>query len=168
MNQQTFNRFLPKLAAILIAISTLGGCAGTANSPKNIVDTAAANGQFTILSKAIKEAGLEETLKGAGPFTVFAPTDAAFNAVPKAQLDKLLADKAALKAVLTYHVIAGKVLSKDVVNGQLTTVNGAKVNVSKSGAYVGFDDALVTKADIEATNGVIHVIDSVAMPPKKK
>jgi uncharacterized surface protein with fasciclin (FAS1) repeats len=150
-----------------IAACVLTACATSMPAkPVDIVETAKGAGQFTILTKAVADAGLTDTLKGAGPFTVFAPTDAAFKALPPDQLSKITADKAQLTALLTYHVVPGKVLAKDVGNAAAKTVNGANANLSRSGDLVGFEDALVTKADIEATNGVIHVIDRVVMPPR--
>ncbi|MFP5396978.1 MAG: fasciclin domain-containing protein [Gammaproteobacteria bacterium] len=131
---------------------------------KDIVDTAVAAGQFKTLATALQAAGLVDTLKGKGPFTVFAPTDEAFAKIPKAQLDALLADKARLTAVLTYHVVPGKVMAADVRAGAVTTVQGAPVNVSTTGG-VKVNDANVVKTDIAADNGVIHVIDRVILPP---
>jgi len=137
---------------------------------KDIVDTAVAAGDFTTLATALQAAGLVDTLKGEGPYTVFAPTDAAFAAVPKETLDALLADpKGALTDVLTYHVAAGKVMSGDLTDGMvITTVNGAPLKVTiKSDGTVMIGDATVTTADIETSNGVIHVIDTVLVPPAK-
>lgn len=130
---------------------------------KDIVDTAVSAGNFNTLATALKAADLIDTLKGPGPFTVFAPTDAAFAKIPKADLDALLADKAKLAAVLTYHVVPGKVMSKDVKAGKVKTVQGSSLTVSTMGG-VKVDDANVTTVDIAADNGVIHVIDSVVMP----
>jgi uncharacterized surface protein with fasciclin (FAS1) repeats len=130
---------------------------------KDIVDTAVAAGNFTTLATALKAAGLVDTLKGKGPFTVFAPTDAAFAKVPKADLDALLKDKAKLTAVLTYHVVPGKVMAADVKAGPVKTVQGSNLTVSTS-MGVMVDQAKVTATDIVADNGVIHVIDSVIMP----
>ncbi len=130
---------------------------------KDIVDTAVAAGSFNTLATALKAAGLVDTLKGAGPFTVFAPTDAAFAKVPKADLDALLADKAKLTAVLTYHVVPGKVMAADVKAGMVKTVQGSSITVSTMDG-VKVDQAKVTKTDIVADNGVIHVIDSVIIP----
>jgi uncharacterized surface protein with fasciclin (FAS1) repeats len=115
------------------------------------------------LATALQAAGLIETLKGKGPFTVFAPTDAAFAKIPKAQLDALLADKAKLTAVLTYHVVPGKVMAKDVKAGKVKTVQGSELTLGTMGG-VTVDAAKVVQADIAADNGVIHVIDSVVMP----
>ena len=130
---------------------------------KDIVDTAVAAGDFKTLAAALEKAGLVQTLKGAGPFTVFAPTDAAFAKVPKDQLDALLADKAKLTAVLTYHVVPGKVMAQDVKAGKVKTVQGSDLTVSTAGG-VKVDAANVVKTDIVADNGVIHVIDSVVIP----
>ncbi len=130
---------------------------------KDIVDTAVAAGNFKTLATALQAAGLIDTLKGKGPFTVFAPTDAAFAKIPKDQLDALLKDKAALTKVLTYHVVAGKVMAKDVKAGKVKTVQGGELTVATTGG-VTVDGAKVTATDIAADNGVIHVIDSVVMP----
>lgn len=130
----------------------------------DIVDTALAAGQFKTLAKALTEAGLIETLKGPGPFTVFAPTDAAFAKIPADELNALLADKEKLTAVLTYHVVPGKIMAADVTSGAVKTVQGGALDVKASPAGVTVDDAKVIKTDIMATNGVIHVIDTVVLP----
>jgi uncharacterized surface protein with fasciclin (FAS1) repeats len=136
---------------------------GLAVQAKDIVDTAVGAGNFKTLATALEAAGLVGTLKGPGPFTVFAPTDEAFAKVPKAQLDALLADKAKLTSVLTYHVVPGKVMAADVKAGKVKTVQGADLTVSTMGG-VKVDAANVVKTDIVADNGVIHVIDTVVMP----
>ena len=130
----------------------------------DIVETAVSAGQFGTLAKALTEAGLIDTLKGPGPFTVFAPTDAAFAKIPAEQLQALLADKAALTKVLTYHVVPGKVMAKDVSTGSVKTVEGQSLMLEVSSAGVKVNDANVIKTDIVASNGVIHVIDSVVLP----
>ena len=130
---------------------------------KDIIDTAVAAGNFKTLATALQAAGLVDTLKGKGPFTVFAPTDEAFAKVPKEQLDALLKDKAALTKVLTYHVVPGKVMAKDVKAGKVKTVQGGELTVATA-AGVMVDGAKVTATDIVADNGVIHVIDSVVIP----
>jgi uncharacterized surface protein with fasciclin (FAS1) repeats len=130
---------------------------------KDIVDTAVAAGSFKTLAAALTAAGLVDTLKGKGPFTVFAPTDEAFAKIPKADLDALLKDKAKLTAVLTYHVVSGKVMAKDVKAGKVKTVQGSEVTVATTGGVM-VDGAKVVKTDIAADNGVIHVIDTVIMP----
>ena len=135
---------------------------------KDIVDTAVEAGDFTTLVTAVTAADLVETLKGEGPYTVFAPTDAAFAAVPKETLDALLADpKGALTDVLTYHVASGKVMASDLSDGMMIdTVNGAQLEVKiNADGTVMIGDATVITADIETSNGVIHVIDTVLVPP---
>jgi uncharacterized surface protein with fasciclin (FAS1) repeats len=132
---------------------------------KDIVDTAVAAGDFNTLVTAVKAAGLVETLKGEGPFTVFAPTDAAFAKVPTDTLNALLADKAALANVLTYHVVAGKVMAADVVKlTSAVTVQGQAVSIEVKDGKVYIDGTQVVTTDIEASNGVIHVIDAVILP----
>ncbi len=130
---------------------------------KDIVETAVSAGNFKTLATALQAAGLVDTLKGKGPFTVFAPTDAAFAKIPKADLDALLKDKAKLAAVLTYHVVPGKVMAKDVTAGKVKTVQGSELTVSTAGG-VSVDNAKVVQADVVASNGVIHAIDSVMLP----
>ena len=146
----------------ILAISLLSFAAFSAQA-KDIVDTAVSAGNFKTLATALTAAGLISTLKGPGPFTVFAPTDEAFAKIPKAQLDALLADKAKLTSVLTYHVVAGKVMAKDVKAGKVKTVQGSELTVSTTGGVM-VDNAKVTATDIVADNGVIHVIDTVLMP----
>ena len=137
--------------------------AAFAAQAKDIVDTAVGAGNFKTLAAALQAAGLVDTLKGKGPFTVFAPTDAAFAKIPKADLDALLKDKAKLTAVLTYHVVPGKVMAKDVKAGMVKTVQGGSLTVATAGG-VTVDNAKVTATDIVASNGVIHVIDTVVLP----
>jgi uncharacterized surface protein with fasciclin (FAS1) repeats len=145
-----------------ITITTLALTAATVQA-KDIVDTAVAAGDFKTLAVALEKAGLIGTLKGKGPFTVFAPTDAAFAKVPKKDLDALLADKSKLASVLTYHVVPGTVMAKDVKAGKVKTVQGSDLTLSTSDG-VKVDGANVVKTDIVADNGVIHVIDSVVLP----
>lgn len=147
----------------LISAVAVSFCLVSGASAKDIVDTAVAAGNFKTLATALQAAGLIETLKGKGPFTVFAPTDAAFAKIPKAQLDALLADKPKLTSVLTYHVVPGAVMAKDVKAGMVKTVQGSSLTVTTQGG-VKVDGASVTAVDIVADNGVIHVIDSVVMP----
>jgi len=130
----------------------------------DIVDTAVAAGQFTTLVKAVQAAGLVDTLKGPGPFTVFAPTDAAFAKLPPGALDSLLANPEKLKEVLLYHVVGGEVMSNQVKPGKVKTVEGAEATLSVRDGKVMIDKATVIKADVEASNGVIHVIDTVIVP----
>ncbi|MFZ1613445.1 MAG: fasciclin domain-containing protein [Holophaga sp.] len=136
----------------------------THRSKVDIVDTAVGAGSFKTLAAALQAAGLVETLKGPGPFTVFAPTDEAFAKLPPGTVEALLKDIPKLKAILTYHVVAGQVEAKDVVKlTKATTVNGQDVAIGTSGG-VTINNAKVTKADIQAKNGVIHVIDTVLLP----
>ena len=156
--------FLALTAATLLA-APLAGPASAGET--DIVDTAIAAGDFTTLVAAVKAAGLVDTLKGPGPFTVFAPTDAAFAKLPAGTVESLLKpeNKAKLVAILTYHVLPGKVMSTDLTDGMTAkTVEGADVTI-KTSPEVMVDNAHVVKADIMATNGVIHVIDTVIMPP---
>jgi uncharacterized surface protein with fasciclin (FAS1) repeats len=148
-----------------LALASVSASAGE----KDIVDTAVGAGQFKTLATALQAAGLVDTLKGAGPFTVFAPTDDAFAKLPAGTVDNLLKpeNKDQLVAVLTYHVVPGKVMAADVVNvSEAATVNGKKLAVKVDGGTVMINDAKVTATDIAATNGVIHVIDSVVLPPQ--
>lgn len=141
-----------------------GATQPAAMAQRDIVDTAVGAGQFNTLVKAINAAGLAPTLKGPGPFTVFAPTDAAFAKVPADKLNALLADKAALTKVLTYHVVPGKVTAAEVKSGNVKTVEGQSLKLTASSTGVKVNDANVIKADVMATNGVIHAIDEVVLP----
>jgi uncharacterized surface protein with fasciclin (FAS1) repeats len=145
-------------AALALAVATTPAFA------KDIVDTAVSAGSFNTLATALKAAGLVDTLKGKGPYTVFAPTDAAFAKIPKAQLDAILADKAMLTKILTYHVVPGTVMAKDVKPGMVKTVEGSSITVKADGGKVMVDNATVTAVDVRADNGVIHVIDTVIIP----
>lgn len=136
------------------------------NTPKTIVDVAAGNPDFSTLVAAVKAAGLVETLSGEGPLTVFAPTNEAFAKLPEGKVDSLLADIPTLKKILTYHVVAGKVMAADVVGlDSATTVQGDDVKIAVVDGKVKLNDsAMVTATDLEASNGVIHVIDTVLIP----
>lgn len=152
------------VAALVVAVAVPVAAMAGDMAKKDIVDTAASAGDFNTLVTAIQEAGLVETLKGEGPFTVFAPTDEAFAKIPEDQLNALLADKERLTAVLTYHVVAGKVMAADVAGLEsATTVEGQDIRIDTSDG-VKVNDANVIKTDIAASNGVIHVIDTVIMP----
>jgi uncharacterized surface protein with fasciclin (FAS1) repeats len=130
----------------------------------DIVDTAVSAGSFTTLVAAVKAAGLVDTLKGAGPFTVFAPTDEAFAKLPAGTVDALLKDIPKLKKILTYHVVSGKVMAADVVKLKTaTTVEGSEVKIDAASG-VKINDATVTTADVAADNGVIHIVDTVLLP----
>lgn len=152
---------------ILFAVATVAALAGCASqsAPKSLADTIAANPQLTTLNGLVSKSGLTDTLKGSGPFTVFAPSNDAFAKVPAKTMEDLGKDPVKLKAVLTYHLVPGKVMAADVKNGNSKTVNGANVALSKSGDYVTVEDAMVQTADISATNGIVHIVDSVLIPP---
>ena len=161
--------FAASAAAIIAAVVavSLGNTLARASS-HDIVDTAVAAGQFKTLASALKAAGLVDTLKGSGPFTVFAPTDAAFAKLPAGTLQDLLKpeNKGKLAAILTYHVVPGDVTSAQVAKlTEAKTVNGAVLKVSVHDGKVMINNADVVKPDIEASNGVIHVIDAVLLPP---
>ena len=161
-------RFTVAFVAVAVAtLVALGGLATTSHSAsdgKDIVDTAVAAGNFTTLAKALTEAGLVDTLKGPGPFTVFAPTDEAFAKLPAGTLESLLKDKATLIKVLTYHVVAGKVMAVDVMKlDSAKTLEGQDITIRHMGG-VQVNDANVVMTDIVASNGVIHVIDTVILP----
>ena len=153
--------------ALTTSVALFSAPAFSGGHVKDIVDTAVAAGTFNTLAAALTAAGLIETLKGEGPFTVFAPTDAAFAALPAGTVEELLKpeNKDKLIAILTYHVIAGKVMSTDLTKGMMAaTVNGAEVTITLDGG-AKVNGAVVSAADIEASNGVIHVIDAVILPP---
>jgi uncharacterized surface protein with fasciclin (FAS1) repeats len=152
--------------AFAAATALAGPAFADAHGGKTIVETAIEAGAFTTLVTAVEAAGLVETLSGEGPFTVFAPTDDAFAALPEGTVEGLLADTDALTSVLTYHVVPGAVMSGDLSDGMTaTTVNGADITITISDGTVMVNGATVTTADIETSNGVIHVIDSVILPP---
>lgn len=162
-------------SAMLVCLALVAGAGWLAtpqaakaeDAKKDIVDTAVAAGQFKTLAAALKAAGLIDTLKGAGPFTVFAPTDDAFAKLPAGTVDDLLKpeNKEKLVAILTYHVVPAKAMAKDVAGmTEAKTVNGKEVKLKSADGKVMVNDSTVVKADIEASNGVIHVIDAVLMP----
>jgi uncharacterized surface protein with fasciclin (FAS1) repeats len=154
--------------ALTLSMLTLSLAANAGSmGKKDIVDTAVAAGDFKTLAAALKAAGLVDTLKGAGPFTVFAPTDEAFAKLPAGTVDDLLKpeNRDKLVAILTYHVVPGKVMAKDVVKlHEAKTVNGKEVKIMTEGGKVMVDNANVVKTNIDCSNGVIHVIDSVILP----
>ncbi|HVO15310.1 MAG TPA: fasciclin domain-containing protein [Alphaproteobacteria bacterium] len=162
----------PRISKLAVAAAAAIGLAlGSASAQaggKDIVDTAVSTGTFKTLATALGAAGLIDTLKGQGPFTVFAPTDAAFAKLPAGTVESLLKpeNKGQLVAILTYHVVPGAVMASDVVKlKEVKTVNGAMLTVKTSGNAVMVNDATVTATDIKATNGVIHVVDTVILPP---
>ena len=155
-----------RLFALAILTAALAGCA-TRSSPVSVADTIATDPSLSTLNGLVVKAGLADTLKGAGPYTVFAPTNDAFKAVPARTMDDLGKNPELLKSVLTYHVVPGKVAAADVKNGNTRTVNGANVALSRAGAFVTVEEAMVQTADISATNGIVHTVDRVLMPPRR-
>jgi uncharacterized surface protein with fasciclin (FAS1) repeats len=173
MKTQNITKVAFLILALLGTSVVLLGCSESGHmkmnlwAKKDIVDTASSAGNFNTLVTALKAAGLVETLKGEGPFTVFAPTDEAFAKLPHGTLDSLLKpqNKAKLTSILTYHVVPGKVLAADVVNlSHAKTVNGKSLSIKTYHSQVKIDDAKVIKTDIKCSNGVIHVIDAVVLP----
>ena len=155
-------------AAAVLPASARAQAAAPAAPTQDIVATAVAAGSFTTLAKALQAADLVSTLQGPGPYTVFAPTDAAFAKLPAGTVDKLLADPAQLKQVLLYHVVPGRLLAADVVKlTSAKTAQGSDAKVSVAGGTAKIDGATIVKTDVQASNGVIHVIDSVILPPAK-
>ncbi len=160
MNKRTL---LQSTGALALA-TLLVGCA-TTPAPTTITDTAARTPQLSTLTRLLGEAGLADTLRGAGPFTVFAPSDAAFKAVPAATMAQLASDKEMLRSVLTFHVVPGKVTAAEVKNGPVKSVQGANLALSRAGTFVTVEDGVVQVADVPVTNGVVHIIDTVLIPP---
>ncbi|HVE79541.1 MAG TPA: fasciclin domain-containing protein, partial [Gemmatimonadaceae bacterium] len=164
-------RIAAALTAVLVvpAVASAQAASHAAKAPtKNIVQVATDAGSFTTLVAAVKAAGLEQTLRDAGPFTVFAPTDAAFAKLPAGTVDALLADRAKLASILTYHVVSGRVTAADLVksNGAMpATVNGQPLDIAVRGGKVYVNGVSVVTADVQASNGVVHVIDAVLLPP---
>jgi len=151
------------LAALTIA---LAACASTP-SPAPLADTLSRNPQLSTFNRLVLQAGLQEELRASGPLTVFAPSDEAFKAVPAKTLEALAADNVQLKAVLSYHIVSGKLAAADIKPGNVKTLQGGNVALARAGSFVTVEDAMVQQADITATNGVAHVVDRVLMPPKK-
>lgn len=151
--------------AVALTASTVSSAATDAHQKKDIVDTAVAAGSFKTLAAALEAVGLIETLKGQGPFTVFAPTDEAFAKLPPGTVEALLKDKAKLTKILLYHVVSGNVMAKDVVKlNSAKTVEGSSVKITASNGKVMVNNANVIRTDIATSNGVIHVIDTVILP----
>ncbi|MDP3618174.1 MAG: fasciclin domain-containing protein [Ramlibacter sp.] len=162
-------RLAPRFASRLIVLAplvVLAACATSPDStPVSVADTIARDPSLSTLNGLVVRAGLTDTLKAAGPYTVFAPTNDAFKAVPAKTMDELAANPARLKAVLSYHVLPVQVASSQVRPGNAKTVQGANVALSRAGEFVTVEDAMVQKADIKAINGVVHTVDRVLMPP---
>lgn len=156
-----------RLALIACSAALAAGCA-TTRAPMSVADTIARDPQLSTLNGLVQKAGLVDTLKAAGPYTIFAPTNEAFKAVPAKTMDELAKDPARLKDVLSYHVLPGKMLAADVKNASAKTAQGTNVALAKAGAFVTVEDAMVQSADIVATNGVVHRVDRVLMPPVRR
>ena len=158
MNKRTW--LLAGAAALTLAMA---GCA-TTPAPKTVAEVAATTPELSTLNQLITDAGLAATLSGPGPYTVFAPTNDAFKAVPAKTMDELAKDKAKLAAVLNYHVVPGQLTSADIKNGPAKTLQGGNLALSKSGTFVTVEDAVVTQADVKASNGVVQIVDRVFIP----
>ncbi len=162
------NRRIALNASLAIAMTAaLAGCA-TQPAPVTVAETIAATPSLSTLNDLVGKAGLTDTLKSAGPFTVFAPSNEAFKGLSTKTMDELAADPAKLKAVLTYHVLPVKVTAAEATSSKVKTVNGAEVAIAKAGSFVTVEESLVEKADLLASNGVVHVVDRVMLPPVKR
>jgi uncharacterized surface protein with fasciclin (FAS1) repeats len=166
MSTHTTFQTARRLVLVLTATAWLGACA-TVQKPLSIADTIANTPSLSTLSGLVKSAGLTETLQGTGPFTVFAPSNDAFKAVPAATLEDLNKHPEKLKNLLSFHAVSGALLAKDVKNSNVKALNGDALALSKAGEFVTVENAAVTQADLVATNGVIHIVDVVMTPPKK-
>ncbi len=151
-----------------VAAATLVSACASMSGPKTVADTLAANPSLSTLNGLVVQAGMAPTLQGTGPFTVFAPTNEAFKAVPQKTMEALAKDPAMLKDLLAFHVVPGKMSSTDIKSGPVKTVNGASLAVAKAGDFVTVEDGMVQSANISATNGVIHTVDRVMIPPAKR
>jgi uncharacterized surface protein with fasciclin (FAS1) repeats len=158
---------IKRLAPVLSLAALLAACATPAPAPVSVADTIARNPQLSTLNGLVHKAGLADQLKAAGPYTVFAPTNDAFAAVPAKTLEDLGKNPDQLKAVLNYHVLPSKLMAADVKPSNAKTAQGANLALSKAGTFVTVEDAMVQTADIVATNGVVHTVDRVLMPPRR-
>lgn len=157
-----------RLLALAPALLLLAACASTQQqAPASVAETIARDPQLSTLNSLVARAGLADTLKAAGPYTVFAPTNAAFQAVPAKTMQELSADPAKLKEVLNYHVVPAKLNASAVKPGNARTAQGANVALSRAGEFITVEEAMVETADIAATNGVVHKVDRVLMPPRR-
>jgi uncharacterized surface protein with fasciclin (FAS1) repeats len=159
--------FTRRVLSVAFVALALAGCASIP-TPVSVADTIAKNPSLSTLNGLLVQSGLSSSLQSGGPFTVFAPSNEAFKMVPAKTMDDLAKHPEKLKDVLTFHVIAEKLTAASVKNSSVKTLNGANVALSKAGEFVTVEDAVVQTADIQATNGVVHIIDSVLIPPHKK
>jgi uncharacterized surface protein with fasciclin (FAS1) repeats len=150
-----------------LSASLLIAACATAPAPKTITDLAAATPELSTFRNLLADGGLADSLRGTGPFTVFAPSDNAFKAVPAKTMAELASDKALLQSLLGYHVMAGQILAEDVKNGPAKTLQGSSVALARAGTFVTVEEAVVTRPDMRASNGVIHIVDRVLIPPRK-
>jgi uncharacterized surface protein with fasciclin (FAS1) repeats len=154
--------------ALIPIVALVAACASQPRSgPESIADTIAHDPQLSMLTGLVRSAGLDDTLKAQGPYTLFAPTNEAFQTVPAKTMNELARNPGRLKDVLTYHMLPGKVMAADVRNSNARTAEGASVALSKAGNFVTVEEAMVQRADIVATNGVVHTVDRVLLPPAK-
>lgn len=160
-------RYALHCAMTLAGAALLAGCASPASTPRTVAAATAATPALSIFHRLAADAGLLATLEGPGPYTVFAPSDAAFQALPAKTLQALRADKAQLQAVLSHHVVPGRVAAADAKPGKTKTLQGSDIALARAGTFLTVEDALVEQADLRAGNGVVHVIDRVLMPPRK-
>lgn len=162
-----FRRLTLQSALALTVAATLGACATQSTAPKTVASVAAHTQTLSTFNKLAADAGLTDTLNGTGPYTVFAPSDAAFKALPAKTLDELKANKEQLKAVLSYHITAANITIANAKTGKVKTLQGTDISLALAGSFLTVEDALVEQADLTASNGVVHVIDRVLLPPKK-
>ena len=162
-----FRRSALRTVLALATVATLGACATPASAPGTVSAALARTPALSTFHRLAGEAGLLATLDGTGPYTVFAPTNAAFQALPAKTLEALKADKAQLKAVLSHHIVAARLAAADAKAGKLKTLQGSDITLARAGAFLTVEDALVEQADIRAGNGVVHAIDRVLMPARK-
>lgn len=167
MNRSTFLNLSGRTTLVAVIATLLGACASVP-APATVGATIAQTPSLSTLNGLVKSAGLTETLDGAGPFTVFAPSNEAFKAVPAKTMEALAKDPVALKSVLTFHVVSGKSTAAAIKNSKATTMNGAEVELSRAGDMVTIESAVVTQADLAASNGLVHIVDTVLIPPVKK
>jgi uncharacterized surface protein with fasciclin (FAS1) repeats len=157
-----------RLFALIPVVALMAACATQPmTAPVSVADTIARDPQLSTLDSLVKQSGLTETLKAGGPYTLFAPTNDAFKAVPAKTMDELAHNPSRLKDVLSYHLVAGKMMAAEVKNGSAKTAEGSNLALSKAGEFVTVEEAMVQQADIVATNGVVHTVDRVLMPPAR-
>ncbi|GKT24520.1 fasciclin domain-containing protein [Acidovorax sp. SUPP3334] len=163
-----YRRYLFPVLLAAITVSTLSACATAPNASSPIPVALAATPSISTFRTLATQAGLADTLAAAGPYTVFAPSDDAFKAVPAKTMAELRADKAKLQAVLNYHIVPKRLTAADVQSGSVKTLQGGEITLARAGTFVTLEDAMVVQADILASNGVVHVVDRVLLPPAKK